>query len=75
MYSAIITQKKHEKMKGSMDFSKIVVDGKLLGVLKFNLMIPMEEKQLQFIDTTIHKRDRENKMFKLSKIGTGVFTI
>ena len=43
-----------------MDFSKIEVDGKLLGVLNFNLMIPIEEKQLQMIDTTIHNRDREN---------------
>ena len=30
-----------------MDFSKIEVDGKLLGVLNFNLMIPIEEAQLE----------------------------
>lgn len=30
-------------MGNSMDFSKIEVDGKLLGVLNFNLMIPVEE--------------------------------
>lgn len=47
-------------MKNSMDFSKIEVNGKLLGVLNFNLMIPIEEEQLQFVDTTIFKRDREN---------------
>lgn len=58
-------KQKHEKMKGSMDFSKIEVDGKLLGVLNFNLMIPIEENQLQIIDTIIHKRDRENiKIYK-----------
>lgn len=58
-------KKKHECMKNSMDFSKIEVDGKMLGVLNFNLMIPIEEKQLQIIDTTTHKRDRENiKVYK-----------
>ena len=46
-------------MKNSMDFSKIEVNGKLLGVLNFNLMIPIEEEQLQLVDTTIFKRDRE----------------
>jgi hypothetical protein len=29
---------KHQNMRNSMDFSKIEVDGKLLGVLNFNLM-------------------------------------
>ena len=53
-------KEKHKKMKNSMDFSKIEVNGKLLGVLNFNLMIPIEEEQLQLVDTTIFKRDREN---------------
>ena len=52
-------KEKHKKMKGKMDFSKIEVDGKLLGVLNFNLMIPVEEAQLQKLDIAIHKRDRE----------------
>ena len=47
-------------MKNSMDFSKIEINGKLLGVLNFNLMIPIEEEQLQLVDTAIFKRDREN---------------
>lgn len=47
------------KVKNSIDFSKIEVDGKLTGVLNFNLMIPIEEKQLQIIDTIVYKRDRE----------------
>ena len=56
---------KHKKMKNSMDFSKIEVDGKLLGVLNFNLMIPIEEAQLQLVDTTIHKRDKiDMKVYK-----------
>ena len=53
-------KEKHKNMKNSMDFSKIEVKGKLLGVLNFNLMIPIEEEQLQYVDTTIFKRDREN---------------
>jgi protein AbiQ len=51
---------KHQNMRNSMDFSKIEVDGKLLGVLNFNLMIPIEEEQLQLVNTNIFKRDREN---------------
>ncbi len=54
------SKEKHRKMKNSMDFSKIELNGNLLGVLNFNLMIPVEEAQLQLVDTTIYKRDREN---------------
>lgn len=53
-------KEKHKRMKNSMDFSKIEINGKLLSVLNFNLMIPIEEEQLQLVDTTIFKRDREN---------------
>ena len=53
-------KEKHKKMKNSLDFSKIEVQGKLLGVLNFNLMIPVEGEQLQIVDTTIFRRDREN---------------
>lgn len=51
---------KHRNMKNSMDFSKIEVQGQLFGVLNFNLMIPVENEQLQPLDTVIHKRDRPN---------------
>lgn len=50
---------KHKKMRNSMDFTKIEVEGKLLGVLNYNLMIPINEDQLQLIDVIIRKRDRE----------------
>ncbi len=53
-------KEKHKKMKNSMDFSKIEINGKLLGVLNFNLMIPIEDEQVRHVDTTIFKRDREN---------------
>ena len=44
-------------MRNSIDFKKIEVDGKLIGVLNFNLMIPVEEAQLHKIDTIIRKHD------------------
>lgn len=53
-------KEKHKKMKNSMDFSKIEINGELLGVLNFNLMIPIEEEQLQIVDTSIFKRDWAN---------------
>ena len=39
-------KEKHKNMKNSVDFSKIEVNEKLLGVLNFNLMIPIEEAML-----------------------------
>lgn len=51
---------KHRKMRNSMDFTKIEMDGELLGVLNFNLMIPVDECLLQEIDVVVRKRDREN---------------
>ena len=50
---------KHKRMRNSMDFSKIEVDGKLLGVLNFNLMIPIEEAQLQPIDLIVCQKELE----------------
>ena len=38
-------KEKHRHMRNSMDFSKIEVNGKLLGVLNYNLMIPIQEAQ------------------------------
>lgn len=54
---------KHYSMRNTMDFSKIIVENKLLGVLNFNLMIPVEEPQLQLIDVEIRKRDRDKIKF------------
>ena len=50
-------KKKHEKMRDKIDFKKIVYEGEFLGVLNFNLMIPVEETLVQKIDTKIHKHD------------------
>lgn len=53
-------KEKHKRMRNALDFSKIEVQGKLLGVLNYNLMIPVEEEQLQIVDTTVFRRDRRN---------------
>ena len=52
-------KEKHKEMKNTMDFSKILVKDKLLGVLNYNLMIPVEESLLDLVDIKIQKRDRE----------------
>ncbi|MCR4672111.1 MAG: type III toxin-antitoxin system ToxN/AbiQ family toxin [Lachnospiraceae bacterium] len=58
-------KEKHKRMKNSLDFSKIEADGKIIGVLNFNLMIPIEEAQIHSIDLSIRKRDRaEIKRYK-----------
>ena len=45
-------------MKGRIDFTKIIdKDGKLLGVLNFNLMIPVEDDQMQKVDFRSNKND------------------
>lgn len=53
-------KQKHLKMRDKIDFKKIVYQGTLLGVLNFNLMIPVEDAQLKRIDTKIRKHDTEN---------------
>lgn len=50
-------KKKHEKMRDKIDFKKIVYQGTVIGVLNFNLMIPVEQAQIQRIDTKIRKHD------------------
>lgn len=53
-------KEKHKRMRNKIDFKKIEVDGNLLGVLNFNLMIPVTDKQIKRIDTTIRKHDNSN---------------
>ena len=50
-------KKKHEKMRDKIDFKKIVHQGVLVGVLNFNLMIPVEDVLIQKIDTKIRWHD------------------
>ncbi|MGN0506518.1 MAG: type III toxin-antitoxin system ToxN/AbiQ family toxin [Lachnospiraceae bacterium] len=50
-------KKKHEKMRDKIDFKRILYNDTLIGVLNFNLMIPVEEAQIQRIDTIVRKHD------------------
>lgn len=49
---------KHEKMKNDKDFSRILDrDGKLIGVLNFNMMIPIDCSLIKSVDLIISKED------------------
>ncbi len=49
---------KHIDMKGTIDFTKIFDEkGKLIGVLDFNMMIPVTDAQLRKLDIAIHPSD------------------
>ena len=51
---------KHLNMKGRIDFTKIEDEtGKLMGVLNFNLMIPVCESVLSMYDFRVAKTDSE----------------
>ena len=55
---------KHKKMKACADFDKIVdKHGKLIGVLNYNLMIPVEEKQLTKVDLKSGKNDSASERY------------
>lgn len=47
-------------MRDKIDFKKIIHNGTLIGVLNFNLMIPVENAQIQCIDTKIRKHDNRD---------------
>ena len=57
---------KQEKMKNGVDFHKILdSDGKLIGVLDFNNMIPVHKNILREVDLKIHPHDsREIRSYK-----------
>ncbi len=53
---------KHLKMKNDLDFSKMVdKNGKLLGVLNFNNMIPVDESVISAINIKIDSKDRPSE--------------
>lgn len=53
-------KEKHKKMRNKIDFKKIVYQGELIGVLNFNLMIPVEDELVQKIDIKIRKHDNQD---------------
>ena len=60
-------QEKHKVMKSRVDFDKVFDEkGKMIAVLNFNLMIPVEEPQLIRIDLKVHKNDKhEIRSYKI----------
>lgn len=44
-------------MANNSELHKIEVEGRLIGVLNFNLMIPVTEAQLIPIDLKVHSND------------------
>ena len=55
---------KHKKMSSRADFDKIIdKHGKLLGVLNYNLMIPVDDKQLIKVELKNNKSDSVNEKY------------
>lgn len=53
-------KEKHNAMKNDIDFHKILdSDGKLIGVLDFNNMIPVREDILKEVDVKINSQDSQ----------------
>lgn len=50
-------KEKHKNMANNSELHKIEVEGKLIGVLNFNLMIPVTEAQLIPVDLKVHSKD------------------
>ena len=50
-------KEKHQHMANNSELEKIEVEGKLIGVLNFNLMIPVTEHLLKPVDLKIHNND------------------
>jgi len=53
-------KQKHYSMKNDSDFTKILDGDKLLGVLNFNCMIPVNEQVIRKIDMKISASDNAN---------------
>ena len=58
--------KKHNKMKTRVDFDKILdADGKLIGVLNYNLMIPVEDNMITKVDiSSISQNTPEERHYR-----------
>lgn len=50
-------KEKHYKMKNDIDFSRIFVEEKLIGVLNFNNMIPVDDSVIKKLNVKIDKND------------------
>ena len=50
-------KEKHKTMKNDIDFMKIYDEDKIVGVLNFNNMIPIDERYAKVLDLKINKQD------------------
>ena len=57
-------KKKFHNMRDKIDFSKIVVNGEIVGAVEFSRMIPIEEGQLRDLDLSYHKHDTAKQIEK-----------
>lgn len=48
---------KHKRMANNSEIQKIEVENKLIGVLNFNLMIPVTDFQIHQVDLVLHNND------------------
>lgn len=56
---------KHEKMKNDVDFTKIIDNEKIIGVLNFNSMIPVNDSVIKPFNLNIKKNDnQQDKHYK-----------
>ena len=56
-------KQKHQTMKNDIDFSKIIVEGKLLGVLNINNMVPVDKDLITKIDLRPNQSDGQKEVF------------
>ena len=56
-------KEKHLNKKNDVDFSRIFDGDKLIGVLNFNNMIPVDERVITKIDLKINKNDSKQEIY------------
>ena len=54
-------KEKHYSMKNDIDFSRIIVENKLIGVLNFNSMIPVNDSVVSRLNLKINPWDMESE--------------
>lgn len=58
---------KYDNMSDKIDFTKIIIDNKIVAGINFSRMIPVEMQQLKKIDIKLRKHDRK-EVIKWKKI-------
>lgn len=59
-------KEKHKSMKNDVDFTKIYDKERLIGVLNFNNMVPVDERYLQPVDMRVRANDpKQVRQYKI----------